>query len=489
MNPALLAPVFIAIALGALVISTQSFWMDEAITGIMALQPTPAAWWNAMRLCPDANQQMPGYMAYMWVWAKIFGGSEWFFRAANLPWLALGLLAIPRRQTLFKAIFLASPFIWFYLDQARPYAMQFSAGLLLFGCAGRLQSAVPADEKKLAAAYAFGLVLLAGSTILGMIWAGAYLAATILFWGHEKSVRLLRENRSTALGAGIFLAAFASYYLWRVLCGNRCAQRETGADTAAFVIYELLGFTGLGPGQVAYRSQGLRAFLPFVPWLALYAVTTATVIWFGAKKMLQALPRRVWLGVMIAFAAVVLILIPVAVLNHVRLMGRYFAPLVPLLLLLLATGFGELWLRGKIWRILAVVFISLQLASAVSLRFCDRHAKEDYREAAAAARKALALGQRVWWCADVNGGAIYQVPLTPIGSLPVTNQAWLAFVFPEAVITNQPLPDLVVLSRPLNYDPNGYVRAMLDRQHYQVSSTLQAFTLWQPARTNQPVQK
>ncbi len=485
LNPAFALPVIIAVALGAVAISPQSFWPDEAITCINASQPTPAAWWNAMRLCQDSNQQMPLYMAAMWLWEKLFASNEWLVRAANLPWLALGLYALPRRQPFFALLLLTCPFVWFYLNEARPYAMQFGCGLLLLGSVWRLHADGAPAERRGVAAFALGMVLLAGSTILGMVWAGAFLVATGIFLGAEKCRRLLRENWRVALAGVVLLALLAAYYVWRTLAGNRCAPRETGVDTAAFVVYELLGFAGLGPGQVDYRNQGGRAFLPLLPWLGLYAAVVGAVLWAAVKKIrAQATERRRWLMISAVLAVTGLFLFGVGALNHVRIMGRYFAPLEPLLVLLLAVGVGELWTRGKFWRGCAMIFILLAVASAVSLRFGERHAKEDYRAAAKVVRAALAQNQRVWWCADINGGWVYGVSLATSGELATTNQAWVPYVCPETMLTNQPLPDLVVLSRPKSYDPNGAVRDLLARNHYRQTNAPHAFSFWQLGETN-----
>ena len=66
--------------------------------------------------------------------------------------------------------------------------MQFSVGLLLLGSSWRLHQCDPPEEKKLTAAFALGVVLLAGSTLLGMIWAGAFVAAVGWFFGRKKQV-------------------------------------------------------------------------------------------------------------------------------------------------------------------------------------------------------------------------------------------------------------------------------------------------------------
>src|SRR5208337_893874 len=112
--------------------------MDECATAIIALQPSFGAWRHCLMLDTGSNNQMPFYMFYVWAWEKIFDDSEWALRAANLPWLALGFLAVPRRQGLFLFTLATSSFLWYYLNEFRPYAMQISATLLMLGSIWRL---------------------------------------------------------------------------------------------------------------------------------------------------------------------------------------------------------------------------------------------------------------------------------------------------------------------------------------------------------------
>src|SRR6185295_15583577 len=97
---------------------------------------------------------------------------------------------------------------------------------------------------------------------------------------------------------------------------------------------------------------------------------------------------------------------------------------VPALLFWLACGLRELWTRGNRARAVVILFIGLNLGSAVSLRFAQRHAKDDYRTAAAIARDTLNRGERVWWCADEGAGLYYRVPFSPLSDTP--RQVWLA---------------------------------------------------------------
>src|SRR5204863_234078 len=149
----------------------RSFWIDEALTAVKAMQPTFNSWWQAMAQEKASDLQMPLYMFYAWAYEKPFGSGEWALRLANLPWFLLGAVSFIRAFSsrpgaagffhndqqhadegvhapclnrtwtgtlLLSFSVLFSPFAWYYLDEARPYAMQIGAGLMIAAALFRL---------------------------------------------------------------------------------------------------------------------------------------------------------------------------------------------------------------------------------------------------------------------------------------------------------------------------------------------------------------
>ena len=125
-----------------------------------------------------------------------------------------------------------------------------------------------------------------------------------------------------------------------------------------------------------------------------------------------------------------------------------------------------------------VVFLALVILSDLNLRFNQRHAKDDYRTAAAIARMAIAAGERVWWCADGNAAKFYDVLLPEKGDLPTPDQLTLTYYLSESVLTNQPAPSIVLVSRPDHFDIEGIAHNYLESGHYRVVQTFSGFTVW-----------
>jgi hypothetical protein len=112
--------------------------------------------------------------------------------------------------------------------------------------------------------------------------------------------------------------------------------------------------------------------------------------------------------------------------------------------------------------------------SILSLRFAGRHAKDDYRGAAAAAREVLAAGGTVWWSADVWTGRVYGLEVTErsLGAdLPLRLMTRLSEVAEEG-------PALAVTTRPDVYDPNRVLVPRLEAWGYRGEPLGTAFVLW-----------
>jgi len=131
----------IAVAVGALAITNQSFWIDEGGAAMHATQRTLHDWWQSLRAEGNSNLQLILQQFYLWGWEKIFGPSEIALRASNIPWFVAGVLALvwafPEKRCLqngIVAVTLSNAFVWYYLSEARPYIVLFAFSALTVAC-------------------------------------------------------------------------------------------------------------------------------------------------------------------------------------------------------------------------------------------------------------------------------------------------------------------------------------------------------------------
>ena len=476
-----------ALAISLVAISRRSFWLDEAATVVHAIQPTLAAWWQQLVQEKAANLQTPLYMLYIWGCGKLCGSGEWTLRLANLPWFVAGatafIMAFPqgdRRRPIAACVTLLCPFAWYYLDEVRPYAMQLGASLLVVASLARLERNSPLAEARDAAHSAwflFGIVVLSGSSLTGMIWAGAALLATPAVLSWTRIISLVKQQAALWLAAGGMLLFLGGYYLWTLTLGARAsAAATTTLGSALFIGYELLGFGGLGPGRLAMRSAGPAALRPYLVWLALYAAPTVILIGAGLRQLLGHGSRRP-LAAGFCCCLPAAFLLTVGLVAHFRVLGRHFTPFLSVLLLLFTVGGSALWSRRSAWvRGAVLLFCALSLASCLSLRFLPRHEKDNYRAAAAFAKTALRNGQSVWWNAAQEGAQYYGVPTA---TLPGRGGGALLVINPtRETLTGLPAPQVIIASKPDVYDNQAALAEYVREQGFRLERSFTAFVIW-----------
>ena len=469
-------------------VSSRSLWIDEAWTAYFARMASVKVWWPELVLARETNLQMPLYSLWIFGVEKIAGSSEFALRFVNFCWLLPALVVAvralagrPQAVTLFLAATL-NGFVWYYLDEARSYTMQLSAALVVYAAAVRLVTGPLPDrrmERRWVLAFAVGMALLCGSSLLAMYLAMIPLLALAAVLPRPQALALLRSHWKIWLALAVGLAGWAGFYLWTLRLGAR-ATGIAGTDwrNPLFVAYELLGFTGLGPGRAEMRSGGLGVFRPYLIGMLLYAAL-AGVLSVAALAQLRRLGMRRILLMLLAIAVPVALLFLASHLKQFRILGRHFAALAPVVFLVFGGGIVVAWRQGVMGRWVVVGFMALSLVSVFSIRFASRHQREDYREAARLANDALMRGERVWWNADAKAAAYYQLPVVeetaPQPSVPTA----VCLVNPSAgAFSASPRPEMVVCSRPEVYDGAGAVAAYLKANGYQPAARLPGFVIW-----------
>ena len=483
-----LAVIAASLMLGAFAISNQSYWIDEALSLIVATAPDPAEAWKYAQAVSGSTLQMPLYQLYLYGWHKAFGNGEWIMRASNLPWFVLGQLAFvillrhkPRLALSACLLAAVSPILWMYLDETRPYIMQYAAACWLAAAVVRFSatSEETPPQPWLLAALAAATVVLFASSLLGVVWAAAYTAAILLLLWKKKNTGVIAEKGFVplTLAAAALLLLFAAYYAVTWSDAGRGYHRSgVSLLSLPFMAYEILGFSGFGPGKLQMRAEPVRsvlrslpALLPLAATLGLFAVfvivnttkrprnRSAVVAWLLAL----GIPAAVIFGGMFLF-------------DH-RPLPRHFLPALPALLLGLAAGLCMAFAqKSLLWRSVAVLVPLLWLGSSLNFRWQPSHAKDDYRTAAAVAAVALRDNKEVWWAADPAAAHVY---LTPIALEEMPGRAWAMQAPSWDAIRFKFPPRVIVISKPDIYDPQGAVARYAAENQFAPALQLQAFTI------------
>ena len=179
-----------ALALVPLMPNSDSIWIDEAQTWRYARQPAFAGWRAEMASDKNSESQMPLGMFSAWVGARFLGTSEWAMRAPNMLWAAgsifiFYLLGRSFNQPFLPLLLAVQPYLWFYANEARPYALQIFCGAIL------LYSLYQVIQLKLRGEYLGSFFWRRGSSCLCQLNAGLILndpcsAHSILLYPQRK---------------------------------------------------------------------------------------------------------------------------------------------------------------------------------------------------------------------------------------------------------------------------------------------------------------
>ncbi len=470
-------------------INSSSLWIDEGNAAIKACAPTFHDWQAAMSLERGSDAQMPLYMAWLWGWEKIVGPGERMLRLGNIPWLLLAhgflLLALRRARMnsrvsfLYIALAAIAPFLCYYLNEARPYVMQYAGGCLILAYLLRV-AAAPEDFWSIGTVLtgALGMVITSGSSLLGISWAGSgVLAASWLLWKARKN-KLQGAGPATVVIITGLVAAMGGlgFYYWGTLKGGaRATMGRTDLASTVFALYEIFGFSGLGPGRIQMRETGIHALATYAVPLGTGALillggwTSSLVVRLRSQKSLNF---PTW--ILVAVVLPVAFTFGVGMCAHFRVLARHLMPGFPYLLLLMAVCFEALW-RSRL-KMALVLCAGVWIASSAMLCFSPIHRKDDYKSSAALARKALEQGERVWWAADIATAKYYG--LNPAGEPCLVT---LRDPEPDLLLQNAE-PDLIIISKPDIYDSQGTMEKYAATHNFSVSAKYPAFTFYEKRR-------
>ncbi len=457
-----------ALVVGLAAITHQSLWMDEGSGAFKALMPTLKEWWTMTLTLGGSDVQMPVYMFLLWCWAKVGALSEYALRCINLPWLILMVFAL-RRVRFWPLVCLTSPIVLYYVGELRPYTMQMACGAMAAAAFGTLIANRDHEGFKGLHEAAAAALLLACSSLTAAVWAA----------GVALGVAMLRPDWLRRGGFWLSLAPWAAgafliggYYLFTLLQGYRAASMEKASIlSVGFGFYELLGLLGLGPGRNELRSSPMAA-VSHLHLLVPAALCIGGAWIAGFRAWAKSTPIRSVVAVACAVLVPVFILTAVGFAQDFRVLGRHMSPAVPAVLLPIAGAFnltGGAARRGLLLGGSAVLFM---IASSLTLRFLERHARDDYRRATGICIESLKQGKTVWWQADMNATRYYAYRH---GGIPMVNAIQILESEPPSGFM---FADVVVINRPDFRYPGGNHRAELKRNSFENAGTFTGFEVW-----------
>jgi hypothetical protein len=497
-----------------LAITRQSLWIDEGYTVWFASHRSIVSFFSALIGSAGApgDPQMVLYLLYMWAWVKGFGMSELALRAANVPFamLFIGTMGWASRRLLGNpnawVFFCLSPFFWFYLNDARPYlALIAWSGIAVVALLAYLM--YPTEYASLAPWCCLVALLLAWGThiLAAFLFPVIVIVIAATVTGDFNAKRsFLRDWLRPALWCLPAFIALASFYAWVSTNGVNRGLRRPGLSNFVYVLYEFLGFGGLGPPRNEIREvPHIAVFTSYWPWLLLGVTALVGPAFMLSQTRPPKLVRILTTSLLVAAA----IAAGICLLENFQLLGRYAAALFPPFLII-----PMLWLMPRLSKDTgkhgaAAVFIALGVVWGISdarLTFIPKYGKESYREASSiAAARSRVDGATILWAADPHAAHYYGILVmkgeltVEIGSddgldWPITNRAIDARNWSPgeaaAYLHASKTPIVLVLSKADLFDTNGAWRIQIEQQKPTEVARLIAFAVyeWDPQTASAP---
>ena len=477
----------ISTVLSGLVITSESYWIEEAHSLIGATAPDSGEAWKDAPAVGAPTLQMPLYQSYLYLWHKVIGGDEWSMRASNIPWFILAQLAFllvlrrsPRLALTACLLALISPPLWIYLSETRPYLMQFAAGCWLSAGLVRLSS----EDKtrfspRLVAALASAAIVLFASSLTGVLWVSAFAMAFAWLIFRQDGLEGMNTAKTwiVLLLSVFFLNTFLIYYVF-TLVGFGSGYHGSGASVLSvpYIFYEMLGFSGYGPGRLEMRQNPISTVLSSYATLLPLGLCLLLLAIFALRKGRQ---RTIRLDAKVAWILALALPAGALVLGFTfldfRSLPHHFIPALPILLLALASLILlALETKTRFWGAVAISLPVLWLGSSLNLRWQEAHAKDDYRTAAAIAAAALVQNKEVWWAADPAAAFIY---LTPVSFEDVPGRVWAMQGADWNDIRFKLPPRVIIISKPDIFDPKQAIIRYAAENHFTPALRLPAFTI------------
>ena len=448
-------------------IERESLWIDEAGSAVKTLPESPLGVWGELWAEKNSNLHLPAYHYYLWGFARLFGRSEYALRLSNLPWMLIGFVllvlgAAPKErpsQARWLTLFLiTSPFLFYYTNEVRPYAMQFGLATLAF--AGMIRVLPDPRPSFWAWTMAGGATLLAWTTIYGLAWW----LVILLFWlgNARRPKKEVQEHAITVFLVAGGLSALL-FHAWILFKGaNASPVGETGLTSLSYAFCEWSGGAGFLPG----RSQLRSGTLPQAKELGLAGLTAGltllllTVGYFQSRNLPGGrLFPSAWVFPSFGVLAS-------GFLRKFRLVGRHFTPVAPSFFWFLSLG-PQSRPRWHWTRLSAIFLLGLWVFSNYRLATGTSYRKDDYRGVARYILEHRAPAEVVWWAADSAAARFYGVqPVLPLMSSS------------EDSLQTMPRPTWVVLSKPDIYDGNSSIRKFLHAQAAEKMASYQAFEIY-----------
>jgi hypothetical protein len=475
-------------------ISNFSLWIDEGTTAFFASINSGSNLFSYLLHYTGSEAQMPGYIIYIWLWAKVFGLSEIALRAANIPFCILFILNLYRSSLTnrIKIIILLlvalNPFIWYNMNEARNTVIVFFLAFIIIINLFEYFN----NGQKIENMYIIVITLIIG-LIFNLLFYFLfipiiYLTINYIFKNKLELKKILSDLKVPILITLLSSILILFYYFFTLMHGAGGMRQRPSLSNLGEVLYEFGGFLGLGPARNAMRDKlSLKLFMIYkntlIPYLGIIIITSAVVFFLLRKeKKINILFNNNYL---IAFCLSLMLFFIVSYLIQFRFWGRHLAFAYPLLILFLASIIDStISLRPlKIFYLLLSALFIFWALSGFHLRFNEEYQKDNYK---LAVQKVLMLARNknfivIWAGYDLTAEyyGLYFSDSTNISTFPKILKVYNKTILKNESTFNDKKKLIVLFKKYDLFDPDSYLRDYISKNNYAKILETQDFIIYE----------
>lgn len=365
-------------------INSWSYWIDESSTMYWASFPTIKDMFLNIWASPGSENQMPGYVIFMWGWSKLFGLSEYALRSSNLLFVSILLgysfyilkdtkLSDRYKKYLLTALCLTfiSPFILYNMNEARA-----NIAIFCFGFINIISIYNYTTYKQNKDWYIFLFFFLLGYSF-NMLYAFICPPLLIILLKKIRLTQLIKEQKYSILLTLFLFITISSYYIFTLIQGKGGAIETPGLKNITYTLYEFAGFGGLGPSKNTIREStyAISEVKPYIINLLLLSLSYIVLIILYIKNKQKKKKYHIFLLLIISLSC----FFCAAYIVHFRFWGRHLFMLYPLWILFMTQIVRTTWNDGKFNKIIICLFISTLLYSSYRIMFSPIYKKENIK--------------------------------------------------------------------------------------------------------------
>lgn len=416
-----LSIIILSIVVLSLSVNDWSFWLDEAITAEMYSVDTFSELLDQFGIYMGSEVQMPGWIAFMWAWCKLFGSSEYALRSANFLFMGLLLmyflcilmrreLAGRERKVLWIAIVLSviNPFVLYNMNEARCNIPMFAISFINVLSLWQFMKYGKRID------FLICVCCLVVGYVFNMLYGFLYvaMAAYILYdksRRHMHWVNLCKGNAVVVTIAVLLFVTVTVYYLITVFGENKGGQIERpGIGNIGYVMYEFAGFGGLGPNKNTLRESDdkVALLLSCLPYIIPLVLCYLALFVHSLKKYWQ--DKKID-GFFFAFIVGFAVFFIAAFVIQFRFWGRHLFFLYPYWLLFMACCICHFTNGSKRMVRVAVLslFAVLIAISSYRMMFANDYKKENVKMIVDECRRLRLPGEWVYWTESKSTALYY----------------------------------------------------------------------------------